>query len=80
MSDIELLIVPADVIAGLAGVINPGLKSTLRSYEITPNPVTSPTVIGIVIADPAAPLTAGSETVTVPNAADGPAVLNVSLT
>ena len=43
------------------GVITAGLKSMLRSYEITPNPVKSPTVIGTAIV-PGVALMFGNDT------------------
>ncbi len=76
--DIVLLIVPATVIQALpvhaappAGVITAGLKSTFRSYEITPNPVTSPTVIGMAIV-PGVEFSTGSDTATSTNAVTDP--------
>ena len=59
--DIEELNVPAEVTAVAAGTITAGLKSTLRSKAITPNPVRSPTVIGSETA-PGVAVTAGSDT------------------
>jgi len=61
--DIVLLSVPVAVVAGFAGVTTAGLKSMFRSYEITPSPVTSPTVIGTAIA-PGVATTAGNDTAT----------------
>lgn len=70
--DIEVLSVPACVTGGEAGVKTAGLKSIWRSYEITPRPVTSPTVIGIAIG-PGVALITGSDTVTLLPTTVGPA-------
>ena len=42
----------------------------LKSYEITPRPVRFPTVTGMVISDPIAAFTFGSETGTTPGLGD----------
>jgi len=59
--DIELLSVPAISVAGEAGVTTVGSNEICVSYEITPKPVRSPTVIGMITI-PGVAITAGNET------------------
>lgn len=59
--DIALLNVPATSVGGVAGVITVGSNETCMSYEITPNPVRSPTVIGM-ITRPGVALMLGNDT------------------
>jgi len=59
--DIALLSVPTVSVGGEAGVITVGSNEICMSYEITPNPVRSPTVIGI-ITRPGVALMFGNDT------------------